>query len=122
MSKPIPPKIAKILQENGEIDDELDYALMLYLLKNRGEGFTACQPKLVQLEDGRNAIVVGIDSTFIDSNNKLMGLGIVGNIFIDSEDPSFKIIYCTPLEDLQKNIQKLKDHGITPQERPKGKY
>jgi hypothetical protein len=120
MSTPIPPKIAKIVQEDGEIDDELDYALMNYLLKNRGEGFTACQPKLVQLEDGRKAIVVSIDNTFINSKNQIMGLGIVGNIFIDYD--TLKIIYCTPLEDLEKNIQKLKDHGITPQERPKGKY
>ncbi len=52
--------------------------------------------------------------------NKLMGLGIVGNIYIDYD--TLKIIYCTPIEDLQSNIKKLKLHGISPQERPKGKY
>jgi hypothetical protein len=56
MSRINPPKVSKVLQESGEIDDELDYALMSYLLKNRGEGYTACQPKLVELETGKKAI------------------------------------------------------------------
>ncbi len=120
MSKTNPPKIIKTLQERGEIDDELDYALMSYLIKNRGGGFTACQPKLVEIENSKKAILMDIDHTFIDKNNQLMGLGIVGNIFIDFD--TLKIVYCTPLEELQSNIQKLKDHGIIPQQRPKGKY
>ncbi|NHJ25471.1 MAG: hypothetical protein EAX89_12890 [Candidatus Lokiarchaeota archaeon] len=120
MSKTNPPKIIKILQERGEIDDELDYALMSYLLKNRGGGFTACQPKLVEIEGDKKAIVMDIDSTFVDKDNLLMGLGIVGNIFIDYD--TLRIIYCPSLEELQSNIQKLKDHGIIPQQRPKGKY
>jgi hypothetical protein len=115
-----PPQVIKILQERGEIDDELDYALMSYLMKNREGGYTACQPKLVEIEAGKKVIVMDIDSTFIDKGNQLMGLGIVGNIFIDYD--TLKIIYCTPLKDLQNNTQKLKDHGINPQPRPKGKY
>ena len=35
------PNILKVLQEKGAISDELDYALMNYLLKNRGTGYTA---------------------------------------------------------------------------------
>jgi len=35
------PNIIKVLQEQGSISDELDYALMNYLLKNRGTGYTA---------------------------------------------------------------------------------
>jgi hypothetical protein len=120
MSNVIPPKIIRILQERGEIDDELDYALMSYLLKNRGGGFTACQPKLVEIENNKKAILMDIDNTFVDKNNQLMGLGIIGNIFIDYD--TLKIIYCTPFEELLNNIQKLKNHGITPQQRPKGKY
>ena len=47
------PNILKVLQEKGAISDELDYALMNYLLKNRGTGYTACQPSLVELEGGK---------------------------------------------------------------------
>lgn len=114
------PKVVKILQEQGEIDDELDYALMNYLMRNRGAGYTACQPKLVEIEDGKKVIKMDIDSTFVDKDNNLMGLGIVGSLFIDHD--SLKIIYCTPVEDLIKNIEKLKNAGIEPQKRPKGKY
>ena len=111
----------KILNEQGEINDELDYALMNYLIKNRGFGFTACQPKLVELEEeGKKAIKMDIDHTFVDSDNKLMGLGIVGSLFIDFE--TLKVIYCTPIEALQENIKKLTDAGISPTPRPKGKY
>ena len=49
MSSPEKPKIVKVLQEKGDINDELDYALMNYLIQNRGAGYTACQPQLVEL-------------------------------------------------------------------------
>ncbi|MFX1394068.1 MAG: hypothetical protein ACFFAH_10880 [Promethearchaeota archaeon] len=114
------PKVIKVIQEQGSISDEIDYALMNYLLKNRGDGYTACQPSLVELETGRQAIKMGIDHTFIDKNNKLMGLGIVGTVFIDFE--TLKVIFCTSLEELEANIIKLRESGIEPQPRPKGKY
>jgi hypothetical protein len=114
------PSVIKVLEERGEINDELDYALMNYLLKNRGAGFTACQPQLVEIEDGKKAIKMNIDHTFIDKNNQLMGLGIVGNIYIEVD--SLQVIYCTPIEELEENIGKLKAAGIEPQTRPKGKY
>lgn len=114
------PTIVKILQEKGEINDELDYAIMNYLLQNRGPGFTACQPTLIELEEEKKAIKMGIDHTFIDNNNQLMGLGIVGKIYIDYE--TLQVIFCTPLEELESNIKKLKHAGIEPQSRPKGKY
>ncbi|MFX1574289.1 MAG: hypothetical protein ACFFB0_16230 [Promethearchaeota archaeon] len=117
MSAPI---IVKILQERGEINDELDYALMNYLIQNRGPGYTACQPSLVELDGDRMAIKMNIDHTFIDNDNRLMGLGIVGQIFIDHE--SLEVIYCTPIEILLENIEKLKSTGIEPEPRPKGKY
>ena len=50
------PSIVKVLQENGEINDELDYAIMNYLIQNRGPGFTACQPSLIELEEGKKSI------------------------------------------------------------------
>lgn len=117
MSDPI---IVKILQGHGQINDELDYALMNYLLKNRGPGYTACQPSLVELEEGKKAIKMNIDHTFIDKNNQLMGLGIVGKIYIDHD--SLEVIYCTPTEDLVNNIKVLESAGIEPTPRSKGKY
>jgi hypothetical protein len=114
------PKVQKVLQEKGEINDELDYALMNYLLKNRGTGYTACQPQLVELENNNKAIKMGIDNTFVNNENQLMGLGIVGTLFIDVD--SLSVLYCTPKEELERNIEKLKKAGIKPQIRPKGKY
>jgi hypothetical protein len=114
------PAIIKILQENGEINDELDYALMNYLIQNRGPGYTACQPSLIELEDGKKAIKMSLDHTFVNKDNQLMGLGIVGKIYIDHD--TLQVIFCTPSEELEKNIKKLHDAGIEPQSRPKGKY
>ena len=113
------PHIVKVLQE-GEINDELDYALMNYLLKNRGPGYTACQPKLIELEDSKKAIKMDIDSTFVDKNNQLMGLGIVGSLFVEFD--TLKVLYCTSAEDIEANIKKLTEAGIAPSPRPKGKY
>ena len=113
-------KVLKVIQEQGSISDEVDYALMNYLLKNRGPGYTACQPSLVELENGQKAIKMDIDHTFIDKNNQLKGLGIVGTLFIDFE--TLKIIFCTPLKELEANIIKLRETGIEPQSRPRGKY
>jgi hypothetical protein len=120
MSLPIAPNVIKILQEQGEINDELDYALMNYLITKRGPGYTACQPQLVEIENNKQAIKMNIDNTFIDKDNNLMGLGIVGTLFIDAE--SLQVMYCSSSEDLAKNIEKLKNAGIQPQARPKGKY
>lgn len=122
MSSSNPPIVIKILQETGEISDEVDYALMNYLIKKRGTGYTACQPQLVELESSKQAIKMNIDHTFIDKDNKLMGLGIVGTLFVDVESPELDIIYCSSSEELNKNIVKLKNAGIQPQTRPKGKY
>jgi hypothetical protein len=114
------PQVKKVIEEKGEISDELDYALMKYLLSNRGSGYTPCHPQLVELENGKEAIKMSIDNTFIGKDNELMGLGIVGKLFIDPE--SFDIIYATPKEELEKNIEKLEKSGVKPQKRPKGKY
>jgi hypothetical protein len=114
------PTIIKIIQEKGEINDELDFALMNYLLQNRGPGYTACQPSLVELEGDKQAIKMNIDHTFVDKNNQLMGLGIVGKIYVDLD--SLQVIYCTPKEDLENNIKVLKSAEIEPQPRPHGKY
>ncbi|MFX1312963.1 MAG: hypothetical protein ACFFHD_10160 [Promethearchaeota archaeon] len=114
------PNVVKVLQERGEINDELDYALMNFLIQNRGPGYTACQPSLVELDGGKIAIKMDLDHTFIDNNNQLMGLGIVGQIYVDHE--TLNVIYCTPIEVLVANIEKLKSAGIEATPRPKGKY
>ena len=114
------PSVIKILQKQGEINDELDYALMNYLIQNRGPGYTACQPSLVELEDGKKAIKMNIDHTYIDKDNQLMGVGIVGKMYIEID--TLQVAYCTSLEDLENNIEVLKSAGIEPQIRPKGKY
>ncbi len=114
------PKIVKTISEVGEITDELDYALMTYLMKNRGAGYTPCQPQLVELDNGKHAIRMNLDNTFIGKNNQLMGLGIVGKLLIDEQ--TLGVIYCTPLEEMQANMEKLKKAGYEPQERPRGKY
>jgi len=122
MSLPSAPNVIKILEQVGEITDELDYSLMNYLLKKRGLGYTACQPQLVELENGKQAIKMNLDNTFIDKDNQLMGLGIVGTLFVDIESPELDVIYCSSSEELINNIEKLKNAGIHPQTRPKGKY
>ncbi len=120
MSSSNAPIVKKILQEKGEINDELDFALMNYLITNRGTGFTACQPQLVELDSGKRAIKMNIDHTFIDNDNQLMGLGIIGTLFIDFD--TLKVTFCSAPEDLENNIEKLKNAGIKPQPRPRGKY
>ncbi|MFO8018904.1 MAG: hypothetical protein R6U96_09730 [Promethearchaeia archaeon] len=114
------PNVVKVIDDDVEISDELDYALMKFLMNNRGSGYTACQPKIVQINDGQEAIQMGIDNTFVGKDNQLMGLGIVGKMFIDVD--SLEVLYCTPKDELEKNIQKLEDAGVDPQPRPKGKY
>ncbi|MFX1237614.1 MAG: hypothetical protein ACFFAS_00620 [Promethearchaeota archaeon] len=114
------PKVVKIIQEKGEINDEIDYALMNYLLQHVGPGYTACQPQLVELDGGTQAIKMGIDNTFIGKDNQLLGLGIVGNLFVEVD--TLKIIYCSSKEELEENTQKLQEAGVEPQIRPRGKY
>ena len=114
------PKVVKVLQEKGTISDELDYAVFQYLLNTRGPGYTACQPKLVELDGEMQAIQLDVDNTFVGKDNQIKGLGIVGTLFVDIE--SLQVIYCTPAEELEENITKLKVAGIEPQVRPHGKY
>lgn len=114
------PKVVKIVNESGEISDDLDYALANFLLAQRGPGFTACRPQLVELEDQSQAIKMMIDHTYIGKDNNVYGLGIVGYIYISTTD--YSIIFCTPLKEMEENIQVLKDSGVEAQKRPKGKY
>ena len=114
------PVIKRIIEETGEISDEIDYALANYIANTLGFGYTPCQPSLVELKGGKNAIRLGLDHTFIGDGNQLMGYGIVGYVFVDTD--TMDVIYCTPPAELEANIQTLLDSGIEPQPRPRGKY
>jgi hypothetical protein len=119
------PEVVEVLAESGEISDELDYKLSRYIMDARGFGLTPCQPALVKLEDGRSAIKLGLDHTYLDSDtNQVMGYGIVGHVYVnyDQANPDKNdIIYITPKEDIDDNIEQLTE-DVEPQPRPKGKY
>jgi len=117
------PKIVKILQEHGEVSDEIDYFINMKLIELYGGGFTACQPSLVELEGGLQAIKMGIDYTYIDAkSSEVMGYGIIGSIYLNVENELPKIIYITPKEELDEKIKYIIENGIEAQPRPKGKY
>ncbi|MBN2154581.1 MAG: hypothetical protein JW776_00870 [Candidatus Lokiarchaeota archaeon] len=118
------PKIFKVLEEAGELSDELDYMVNNRLMAERGMGYTACTPSLVEIEhNGKRveAIKMGIDHTFVDSDSgQVMGYGIVGYLFFQT-DP-FEIIFITPKEQLEEKINYILESGMEASERPKGKY
>lgn len=114
------PKVTKIINERGEISDELDYAISKFIISERGAGFTACCPQLIEIEDGSQAIKMGLDNTFIGKDGNIFGLGIVGYLYISIKD--FSIIYCTPLNEMEENVKVLKDTKVEAKVRPKGKY
>ena len=114
------PVVKRVIEEHGEISDEIDYALANYVANNIGLGYTPCQPALVELENGKQVIRMGLDHTFVGEKNQLMGYGIVGYLYIDPE--SMEVIYCTPSADLEKNVETIINSGVLPQPRPRGKY
>lgn len=119
------PEIVEVLAESGEISDELDYFLSKYIMQERGFGLVACQPQLVKLSDGRSAIKMGLDYTFMDSeSNQMMGYGIVGYVYIDFEQANQNqadVIFMTDKEDIDLNIEQITS-DVDPQPRPRGKY
>lgn len=119
------PEVVEVLAEAGEISDELDYFISRYVMQVRGFGLTPCQPKLVKLSNGKSAIKLGLDHTFLDSEtNQMMGYGIVGYVYVDYESSSTEnpqILYITPKEDIDLNIEQLTS-DVEPQPRPHGKY
>ncbi|GAB4306201.1 MAG: hypothetical protein Kow0069_02720 [Promethearchaeota archaeon] len=118
--KHLQPAVAEVLVAEGELSDEMDYALANFVANNLGFGFTPCQPQLVKLEDGREVIRVGLDHTFVNKDNVLMGYGIVGYVFVDPE--TSEVIYCPSKEEVEENVQILLSEGVEPRPRPRGKY
>ncbi|MHC1590969.1 MAG: hypothetical protein ACXQS8_02695 [Candidatus Helarchaeales archaeon] len=113
------PEVEEIITA-GEISDEVDYAVAMFLANNRGFGLTACQPRLARLKDGREIVLMSIDSTFRGSDNKIYGYGEVGRIYLDPQN-NFEIIYCSPMDEIEKNREILMETE-EPVERPRGKY
>lgn len=104
----------------GEISDEVDYTVAMYLGNERGFGLTACQPFLVELDDGRQLVRMSIDSTFRGDDNKIYGYGEVGRIYLDPNN-NFEVVWCSPSEEIETNRNELME-TVEPEERPRGKY
>ena len=118
------PKIIKVIEESGELSDELDYMVNNRLMAERGMGYTACSPSLVEIDHGGNptqVIKMGIDHTFVDSETtNVMGYGIVGYLYFQAEP--FKVLYITPQADLEAKVKYILESGMEASVRPKGKY
>ena len=113
------PPVTKVVA-TGEISDEVDYAVAMWLGNNRGFGLTACKPRLVEINDGKQLVLMSIDSTFRGDDNKIYGYGEVGRLYLDPNN-NFEIVYCSPNDEIEASRDELMD-TVEPQERPKGKY
>ena len=112
------PKVNKVIHPEGQIPDELDWELTKILMEY-GVGYTPCQPSMVELEGGRQAIKLNIDKTAVKSDG-VYGFGIIGSIYIEipKSATDLRIIYMTSKEELEaKGIQALEN--AEPQKRPK---
>ena len=117
------PRILKVLEESGELSDELDYIVNKRLMTDRGMGYTACSPSLVEIDRGGipvQVIKMGIDHTFVSETGQVMGYGIVGHLFFQAEP--FEVFYITPTEELESKVTYIIESGMEASIRPKGKY
>ncbi len=112
------PQVTAVLAE-GEISDEVDYAVAMYLDRERGFGLTACKPRLVQASDGNQLVMLSLDSTFRGDDNKIYGYGEVGRIYLDPT--SFEVMFCSPADEIERTRTELVE-TVEPEERPRGKY
>ncbi|MBD3186943.1 hypothetical protein GF325_08965 [Candidatus Bathyarchaeota archaeon] len=113
------PEIAEIVTA-GEISDEVDYAVAMFLANERGFGLTACQPHLVKTKDGKQLVMMSIDSTFRGDDNNIYGYGEVGKLYLDPEN-NFEVVYCSPTGEIDEKREELMETA-EPQQRPRGKY
>jgi hypothetical protein len=129
------PKIAQIMVSDGQVSDEVDYFVNTYLAEQRGFGLTACQPALVQLESGEQAIRFKLDSTFVDAvTNNVKGYGLLGTdegfvgellLSYNPEDVSdMRVLFITPQEEIEHNLQQIlaNPEKFPATERPRDKY
>ncbi|MBD3227337.1 MAG: hypothetical protein GF329_04040 [Candidatus Lokiarchaeota archaeon] len=110
------PKEEKVLAKHGKVSDQIDWKVYKFLMNERGPGYTACKPSLVQLDDGTQAIKFLIDLTAVLDDGNLYGYGIIGEIYVDYK--TGEIIWATPIEELRKKSSEL-FKVAKPQLRPK---
>ena len=110
------PKVVKVLQKAGKVNEEIDWQVAKHVMSLGG--YTACQPSLVELENGKQAIKYLLDKTVVEKDG-LYGYGIVGSLYV-SLDP-LGILWFTPKEILEKNSEEL-IKTAKPQKRPRGAY
>ena len=99
------PEIEKVLAEHGKVSDDIDWNVYKFLINERGPGYTACSPSLVELKDGKQAIKFLIDLTAVLEDGKLYGYGIIGEIFVDIN--SGEVLWATPIENLRERSSEL---------------
>ena len=117
------PKVLRVVEESGELSDELDYMVNKSLMQDRGMGYTACSPSLVEIDFGgtQQVIKMGIDHTFVDSDTgNVMGYGIVGYLFFKAEP--FEVLFITPQDVMENKVKYILESGMEASVRPKGKY
>ncbi|HUX98588.1 MAG TPA: hypothetical protein VMV49_03485 [Candidatus Deferrimicrobium sp.] len=108
-----PPKVAKVLHEHGIVADEIDWNIAKLLMNERGTGYTACSPSLVELEGGIQAIKFMIDFTAVEEDG-VYGYGVVGELLSDTQG---NIIWCSPQEIMDQKRDELVA-TVQPQKRP----
>jgi hypothetical protein len=112
------PAITSVVAE-GEISDEVDYMVAMFLDNERGLGLTACKPRLVETDAGQ-LVLLSLDSTFRGDDNKVYGYGEVGRLYLDPNN-NFEIVYCSPADEIEANRVDVMETA-EPEERPCGKY
>jgi hypothetical protein len=129
------PTIKSIIVTQGDVSDELDYFVNTYVLSHRGMGLTACEPSLVELDGGIQAIRFKLDSTFVDSvSNEIKGygqlgsdIGFVGEVLVsydETNQDNMEVLFISSQEEIDFKIQEiLANPDAYPSFiRPKGKY
>jgi hypothetical protein len=108
-----PPKVAKVLHEHGKVADEIDWNIAKFMINERGPGYTACIPSLVELDDGTQAIKFMIDFTAVEEDG-IYGYGVVGELFSDVQG---NILWSTPQEIMDQKRDELVA-TVQPEKRP----
>ena len=113
MSETQEPKVVKVLEKSGKVNEEIDWQVAKHV-QSLG-GYTPCQPSLVELENGQQVIKYLIDKTVIKKDG-LYGYGIVGSIYVSIEP--LGIMWITPNDILEKKSEEL-IQTAQPQKRPR---
>ena len=110
----VPPKVAKVIHESGQVAEEIDWKITKFLMAERGSGYVPCCASLVELEDGAQAIRFQIDFTAVEEDG-VYGYGFVGELFSDEEG---NVQWCTPKDAMEQKRDELVS-TVQPEKRPK---